>query len=129
MVFYKILLQYHTYKIKKTVFEKLLNWLRYWTFITGVQNEHKSWGIQHSSAVYRHRKNFVLLFSPYFYVLITYYHLANKLGKKFWYLAPPPLQVFKNSQKICLKLDIYNDVGFTTCQGYSGGFGYEEVDA
>jgi hypothetical protein len=96
MVFYKILLKYHTYKLKKTVFEKLLNWLIYWAFIAGVQNEHKSWGIQLSSTVSRHRKNFVFLFSPYFYLLITYFHLANKLGKKFWYLAPLLLKISEN---------------------------------
>uniref|UniRef100_A0A914CM50 Alpha-galactosidase n=1 Tax=Acrobeloides nanus TaxID=290746 RepID=A0A914CM50_9BILA len=28
-----------------------------------------------------------------------------------------------------LKLGIYNDVGLTTCQGYPGGFGNEEIDA
>ena len=55
MVFYKILLQYHTYKIKKTVFKNLLNWLSYRAFTVRVQIQHKVKGAQLSSAVSRHR--------------------------------------------------------------------------
>ena len=55
IVFYKILLQYHTYKIKKTVFKNLLNWLSYRAFTVRVQIQHKVKGAQLSSAVSRHR--------------------------------------------------------------------------
>ena len=93
MVFYKILLQYHTYKIKKTVFKNLLNWLSYRAFTVRVQIQHKVKGAQLSSAVSWHRtqKNNKWWLRDIFQVCIkifAFVGIHSPLAPKFRHFPP-----------------------------------------